>query len=33
MEALERAQELHARLTELVRRLERRLDARAARPR
>jgi hypothetical protein len=33
MEALEHAQELHARLTELVRRLERRLDARAARPR
>jgi hypothetical protein len=33
MEALERAQELHAHLAELVNRLERRLDARAARPR
>jgi hypothetical protein len=33
MEALERAHELHAHLAELVRRLERRLDARAARPR
>jgi hypothetical protein len=33
MEALERAQELHAHLDELVKRLERRLDARAARPR
>jgi hypothetical protein len=31
--ALERAQELHAQLAELVKRLERRLDARAARPR
>ncbi|MCW2985767.1 MAG: hypothetical protein JWR63_3337 [Conexibacter sp.] len=33
MEALERAHELHAHLAELVKRLERRLDARAARPR
>jgi hypothetical protein len=33
LEALERAQELHADLAELVKRLERRLDARAARPR
>ncbi len=33
LEALERAQELHAELTELVRRLERRLELRAARPR
>jgi ribosomal protein S4 len=33
MEALERAHELHGRLAELVKRLERRLDARAARPR
>jgi hypothetical protein len=33
LEALERAHELHARLAELVKRLERRLDARAARPR
>jgi hypothetical protein len=32
LEALERAQELHAHLAELVKRLERRLDARAARP-
>jgi len=33
LEALERALELHARLAELVKRLERRLDARAARSR
>ncbi|HEV7752231.1 MAG TPA: hypothetical protein VGO71_11865 [Baekduia sp.] len=33
LEAFERAQELHAHLAELVKRLERRLDARAARPR
>jgi hypothetical protein len=33
LDALERAHELHARLAELVKRLERRLDARAARPR
>jgi hypothetical protein len=33
MEALERAHELHGGLAELVKRLERRLDARAARPR
>jgi hypothetical protein len=33
MEALERAHELHAELAELVKRLERRLEARAARPR
>jgi hypothetical protein len=33
LEALERAHELHAHLAELVKRLERRLDARAARPR
>jgi hypothetical protein len=33
LEALERAQDLHAHLAELVKRLERRLDARAARPR
>jgi hypothetical protein len=33
MVALARAQELHAHLAELVKRLERRLDARAARPR
>jgi hypothetical protein len=33
LEALERAHELHGRLAELVKRLERRLDARAARPR
>ncbi len=31
--ALERAHELHAELAELVKRLERRLDVRAARPR
>lgn len=33
MEALERAHELHAELAALVKRLERRLDVRAARPR
>lgn len=33
MEALERAHELHAELAELVKRLERRLDVRSARPR
>jgi hypothetical protein len=33
LDALERAHELHARLADLVRRLERRLDSRAARPR
>jgi hypothetical protein len=33
LEALARAQELHADLAELVKRLERRLEARAARPR
>jgi hypothetical protein len=33
LEALERAHELHAELAELVKRLERRLDLRAARPR
>ncbi len=33
IEALERAHELHAELAELVKRLERRLDVRAARPR
>lgn len=33
LEALQRAHELHAQLVELVKRLERRLDARAARPR
>jgi hypothetical protein len=33
LDALERAHELHARVAELVKRLERRLDARAARPR
>lgn len=33
LDALERAHELHARLAELVKRLERRLEARAARPR
>jgi hypothetical protein len=33
VEALDRAHELHVHLAELVKRLERRLDARAARPR
>jgi hypothetical protein len=33
LEALERAQELHAELAELVKRLERRIELRAARPR
>jgi hypothetical protein len=33
LEALERAHELHADLAALVKRLERRLDVRAARPR